>query len=661
MTVSITACKVIVPGNGVQTTFNYNFEVPVGSLYALIYTDASGNETTLSTSAYSVAGLGNAIGGTFTYPLSGSPIATGTSLTFLRETQNTQPTSLINQGSYSASLTEGALDWIVYQVQQLAQQVGQALQIPAVDPQGLITTLPPAAIRAGSYAAFDSLGNLIATTVPVASSTVPAVNGSATAGASPAWARGDHVHPTDTSRAPASGPTFTGSVIVPTPTTAMQAATKAYVNGVSCALASVAALRLNTVLANAAFVAGHFAAGDGGGGWFSCVATDTTSADNGGTIIVDASSRRWYRVTEGAATSIAWFGGLPGVADCTAALNAALAAIAAPGGTIYFPRGTYTFASLISYNIPAGEFSIGFEGAGADATVLYWPSTSGISISASNALHTVHFRDMSITTGSTTATLTGILVTNSVQGGAAQQSDFFRVTFRGSDGGAGSKIWGIGLSIVGQSFVNYDSCIWYGCCSLTGTGLEVQGVASGNFKYSLVHNLCKCSFFTLGIGFIYGTYVQGVSISQCNFTNGVTDIYLPTPAFGASQLTITASQFAGSGERIIINGPLAQLIMSSNLFFVAGSQIGLAINGMCCQAAVVGNVFTTLTATGTYGIIVNAVGDGAITGNFFYGLAVGIDFTSRSGGWNCQSNTWSGNTQTISNSGTGNIIGGGTC
>ena len=98
MTVSITACKVIALGNGAQTTFSYDFEMPIGSAYTLIYTDASGNQTTLSPSAYTVTGMGNANGGTFTYPLSGSPIAAGTSLTFIRQTPYTQATSLGNPG-----------------------------------------------------------------------------------------------------------------------------------------------------------------------------------------------------------------------------------------------------------------------------------------------------------------------------------------------------------------------------------------------------------------------------------------------------------------------------------------------------------------------------------------------------------------------------------
>ena len=43
-------------------------------------------------------------------------------------------------------------------------------------------------------------------TVPSASATQPVMDGTATAGSSPQWSRGDHIHPTDTSLYPASNP-----------------------------------------------------------------------------------------------------------------------------------------------------------------------------------------------------------------------------------------------------------------------------------------------------------------------------------------------------------------------------------------------------------------------------------------------------------------------
>jgi hypothetical protein len=66
----------------------------------------------------------------------------------------------------------------------------------------------------------DDNDTSIATTSYVigqASNASPAMDGAATAGAATRWARGDHVHPTDSSRAPLASPTFTGDPKAPTP------------------------------------------------------------------------------------------------------------------------------------------------------------------------------------------------------------------------------------------------------------------------------------------------------------------------------------------------------------------------------------------------------------------------------------------------------------
>jgi hypothetical protein len=61
-----------------------------------------------------------------------------------------------------------------------------------------------------------------------------AMNGTQAAGTSTLWARADHVHPTDTSRAPLASPTFTGTPAAPTAaadTNTTQVATTAFVVG----------------------------------------------------------------------------------------------------------------------------------------------------------------------------------------------------------------------------------------------------------------------------------------------------------------------------------------------------------------------------------------------------------------------------------------------
>jgi hypothetical protein len=50
-----------------------------------------------------------------------------------------------------------------------------------------------------------------------AASSAPAMDGSAAVGASTRYARSDHVHPTDTSRAAIASPSFTGTPTAPTP------------------------------------------------------------------------------------------------------------------------------------------------------------------------------------------------------------------------------------------------------------------------------------------------------------------------------------------------------------------------------------------------------------------------------------------------------------
>ena len=67
-------------------------------------------------------------------------------------------------------------------------------------------------------AAVDNNSTTIASTAYVvgqAAGTTPVMDGTAAVGTSLRYARQDHVHPTDTSRAPLASPTFTGTVTVP--------------------------------------------------------------------------------------------------------------------------------------------------------------------------------------------------------------------------------------------------------------------------------------------------------------------------------------------------------------------------------------------------------------------------------------------------------------
>lgn len=128
MTVSTTSSEITVSGNGATTVFNFPFVGVAASNISVIYTNSSGLQTTLTASQYSLslnapaAGQIWGLGGSVTYPISGSPIAAGTKLTIRRDLPLTQSTSLSNQGASYPQVTESAIDTLQMQIQQLANR-----------------------------------------------------------------------------------------------------------------------------------------------------------------------------------------------------------------------------------------------------------------------------------------------------------------------------------------------------------------------------------------------------------------------------------------------------------------------------------------------------------------------------------------------------------
>lgn len=167
MTIQTSTSKVIFQGNGATTVFTYSFPMPAASNAIVLFTDASGNQTTVSPGAYVLTGVGQptagggAQGGTLTYAPNGSPIAAGTTLTLMRVIPYVQPDSFTNQGGLWPLVVEASDDNLEMQVQQLAEQMARVLLFNAADP-GPFSTFPTAAKRALQLLGFDSLGNPIA-------------------------------------------------------------------------------------------------------------------------------------------------------------------------------------------------------------------------------------------------------------------------------------------------------------------------------------------------------------------------------------------------------------------------------------------------------------------------------------------------------------------
>ena len=120
MTINNQTRSISVDGDGLTTVFNYDFYMGGSANYAvLVYTDSDGISETVDAADFSITGVTAQAGGTFTYPLTGSPIAAGTSLTLSRVVPLVQSAAIANQGNFYPSVVEGALDYQMMALQQL--------------------------------------------------------------------------------------------------------------------------------------------------------------------------------------------------------------------------------------------------------------------------------------------------------------------------------------------------------------------------------------------------------------------------------------------------------------------------------------------------------------------------------------------------------------
>lgn len=136
MTISTTSAAVVAQGNNSLTVFNFPFVADQASDLSVYYTNTAGVTVALFPYQYTVylnpvptGGLWS-IGGTITFPLSGSPIAVGESLTIIRSVPDTQQVSVSNQGAFYATSVEQGMDILELQIQQLAYGLSLTLQVP---------------------------------------------------------------------------------------------------------------------------------------------------------------------------------------------------------------------------------------------------------------------------------------------------------------------------------------------------------------------------------------------------------------------------------------------------------------------------------------------------------------------------------------------------
>lgn len=131
MTISTTQSAQTFLGNASTSSFSYTFVMGVASNAVVYYTNPSGVQLQLSPSQYILtinAPTGSqtfGVGGTITYPTSGSPIPFNSQLTVSRLLPLVQNTTISNQGNFDPQVIESALDTLCQQIQQVSARTGQ--------------------------------------------------------------------------------------------------------------------------------------------------------------------------------------------------------------------------------------------------------------------------------------------------------------------------------------------------------------------------------------------------------------------------------------------------------------------------------------------------------------------------------------------------------
>lgn len=167
MTISTLTRKTVFAGDGSNTAFGFTFQVRGASDLQVYYTDATGAQSLLASNLYTVtlnaipAGQLWPNGGTVTYPLTGSPIATSTFITVARTVALVQSASLINQGGYYPQTVEQALDLVTMEVQQNNEILTRTVTLPISSTASAELPSPVANASIGWNASATALVNIV--------------------------------------------------------------------------------------------------------------------------------------------------------------------------------------------------------------------------------------------------------------------------------------------------------------------------------------------------------------------------------------------------------------------------------------------------------------------------------------------------------------------
>ena len=163
MTISSTTVKNSYSGDGSTDQFNYTFKIFADSDLQVIIRSAAGTETVKTiTTHYTVAGAGNANGGSITFTSGNIPTSTET-VVLRRAVPQTQAIDYIANDPFPAESHEEGLDRATMTTQQIQEELDRSIKLSRTNTMTSTEFTVGATDRANKILAFDSSGEISVT------------------------------------------------------------------------------------------------------------------------------------------------------------------------------------------------------------------------------------------------------------------------------------------------------------------------------------------------------------------------------------------------------------------------------------------------------------------------------------------------------------------
>jgi hypothetical protein len=306
-----------------------------------------------------------------------------------------------------------------------------------------------------------------------------------------------------------------------------------------------------------AITAGALSLSDRGGGTWVYIASDTTSSDNTGTILVTPSGKRWRRVYNGY-VSPEWWGAKGGTVDDSAAFTAAAAV-----GDIVLNARLYTATFQTSRSIHG---TTGYSGdeplCKINGTITLFQVKYAVleNFAVTRFIFDSIWRCKFIGLRATAPNGSAVVLKSTVSVFGSLWNTFLNCNFRSSDDGAG-----IGLDVqpsLPKSGINNNG--FYNCQFVGGlaSGSSVKVTSTNNTEFE-ANTFDTCDF---SLGF-YGMRLTGLHRST-----HLTNSYFEDNTYSISET---------SGESVEVRGGVIDRKCQGNIYYYNGArnQIGAFAGG----------------------------------------------------------------------------------